>query len=98
MHRRASPKCGEVDGRKEVPEGKLGLLRNVHLSFVQPLNEILWCQIDDFDVVGPGKGQIGHRSRTRTWVIWATTSLHSMCWMLTVVCDVDAPLEQFFDV
>ena len=78
--------CGEIGRRKEMFERALGLFRNVDFSFLEPLDQIIWCEIDQFDGIGTIKNRVRHGSRTRTWVICATTSLRlSICWMLTVV-------------
>ena len=77
----------QVGGREEMLERPLGLLRDVDLAFLEPLDQIVGREIDQLDGVGAIEDANPAPSRARAHaVICATTSFRlSMCWMLTVV-------------
>ena len=68
-------------------EGALGLLGDVDLAFLEALGiRSLGVRSTSSMASARSRMESGTISRTRTRVIWATTSLRlSMCWMLTVV-------------
>jgi hypothetical protein len=77
---------GQVARREIMLQRALGLLGDVDLALLQPLDQVVGREIDQLDGVGAVEHRSGTVSRTRTCVICATTSLRlSMCWMLTAV-------------
>ena len=52
--------CGQVALREEMTNRALGLLRDIDLALVQPLDQVLGREIDDLDIVGLVEHAVGH--------------------------------------
>src|SRR3974390_1682437 len=90
---------GQIGWREEVFQSPLGLLRDVDLPFLQPLNEIRRCQIDEFYGLGAIEDFVGHRfpdadaRNLRYPVVEALDVLD-----IDRCIDVDATVQNFFDI
>ena len=58
---RKLPERGQIAGREIMVERALGLLGNVDLAFLEPLDQLLGRQVDHLDIVGLVEHQIRHR-------------------------------------
>ena len=89
----------QIGGREKVLQRPLGLLRDVDLSFLEALDQIVGRQIDQFDGVGAVEHGIRHRLAhahmrdLRDHVIQAFDVLD-----VDGRVDVDAAAQQLFDV
>ena len=89
----------QVARREEVLERPLGLLRDVDLAFLQPLDQVVGRQVDELDRVGPVEDGIGHRlahadaGDLRDDVVQALDVLD-----VERRVDVDAAVEQLLDI
>ena len=57
----SSRKRRQVAGRKIMLERSLGLLRNIDLALPQALDQVVWREVDHFDLVGSVEDRIRHR-------------------------------------
>ena len=58
---RQLPQGGQVSARKVMADRPLGLVRDVDLSFLQPLEQIVGRQVDELDIVSIFENGIGDR-------------------------------------
>ena len=90
---------GEVGGREEMLERALGLLGDVDFAFLEPLDQIVRRQIDQFDRIGAIEHGVRHgfahayMSNLRDDVVEALDVLD-----IDRGIDVDAVAHQLFDV
>ena len=52
---------GQIAGREEMLERALGLLRDVDLALLQPLDQVVGREVDELDVVGAIEDRVRHR-------------------------------------
>ena len=89
----------QVARREIVLERPLGLLRDVDLAFLQPLDQVVGRQVDELDRVGAVEDGVGHRlahadaGDLRDDVVEALDVLD-----VERRIDVDAAIEQLLDV
>ena len=80
-------------------QGAFSLLRNVDFTFLEPLDQVIWCQIDQLDGVGSVEHCVGHRLThpdmrdLRNHVIEAFDVLN-----INGRVNVDAVAHQLFDI
>ena len=91
--------CRQVGGREEVLERPLGLLRNVDLPLLEPLDQVVGRQIDQLD----GVGAIEHRVRDRLAHAHMRDLRHHVVEAFDVLdvdrgVDVDAAAQQLLDI
>ncbi len=96
---RKLPERGQIARREIVVERALGLLGDVNLAFLEPLDQLLGRQVDDLDVVGLVEHQIRHRLAHAD----ARDLRHDVVQALDMLdvergVDVDAGGEQFLHV
>ena len=89
----------EVGGREEVLERPFRLLRDIDLAFLQPLDQVVGCQIDELDGIGAVEDGVGHGL--------ADPHAGDLCNDVVQAFDmldidrrinIDSPPQQFFDV
>ena len=91
--------CRQVGGREEMLERPLGLLRNVDLPFLEPLDQVVGRQIDQFDRVGA----VEHCVRDRLAHPHMRDLRHHVVEAFDVLdvdrgVDVDAAAQQLLDI
>ncbi len=96
---REFPERGQIALGEIVPDSTFGLLRHIDLAVPQALDQIVWCQVDDLDVVGLVDDRIWHRlahadtGDAGDHIVQAFDVLH-----IERCVDIDTGGDQFLDI
>lgn len=90
---------GQISGDEVVLSGALGRFAEVHLSFLQALNEVLGREIDQLDILGAVQDRVRH-GLVDTYPRNASDDIVQTFQMLNVQrrINIDAGSQQLFDI